>query len=61
MTVPVLTPLFYDHASPDAIRAEIRRARETVRVAKKRLHSLECLLERRELEIADGEWPKRQP
>ncbi len=49
--------LFRKHASPDAIRAEIRKAREEVRLAKKALHSLEVLLEIRESEIADGTWP----
>ena len=51
--------LFATHAAPEAIRAELREARESVRVAKKKVHALECLLERREMEIADGTWPPK--
>ena len=51
--------LFSAHASPEAIKAELREARWAVEVAKKKVHSLECLLERREMEIAAGEWPSK--
>jgi hypothetical protein len=53
---------FADHASPEAITAELAAARAEKERADDRVSWLETLLDRRVREVTDGTWPSaRKP
>lgn len=52
---------FAEHASPEAIQAQLPKARAAARQAQRRVTWLEELLDRRTTELAAGTWPEKPP